>query len=236
MALAHDATSTGGKTSNAATATLTVAHTCTGSNLVLLVAVHQEATVLLATTITGVTYNTVAMTKITGVVNANTTISSDLFYLKAPATGTHNIVATCSSVGVSMSLTGTSLSGADQTNTITNNTTGTNTGTAISSTITSLTNNEWTYDSAICRDASPTPTLIVGTQTQRANFNQLRILSGNSYPTGSGTTAIGNLTSATHAWTISTSLDWTQVMTGIRGDGEQNRSPFVAFLPLIGVG
>jgi len=66
------------------TITLTYSHTCTGSNLILLVSVST-----VTTNITGVTYNGVSMTQITTVSN---TAKNYLFYLIAPTTGTNNVV------------------------------------------------------------------------------------------------------------------------------------------------
>lgn len=90
MAIARDASTDWGST----TATsLTFSHTCTGSNLVLFVGVRGDGS---SDTITGVTYNGVAMTKIIGH-NDWSNRWTYLWYLIAPATGAHNVVITSSS-------------------------------------------------------------------------------------------------------------------------------------------
>jgi len=85
MAIAFDAVNSGASGTGA---TLTRTHTCTGSDLTLWV----SAVCNLANSITGCTYNGVAMTQIgTGLVDGagNT---NHLFYLINPATGTNNVV------------------------------------------------------------------------------------------------------------------------------------------------
>ena len=94
MAIARDATSSG-----AATATsLTVAHTCSGSNRILFV----NVVTIDGTTdhVTGVTYNGVAMTR-QSTLAIGTVARSYMYYLLAPATGANNVVI---SVGASVSI------------------------------------------------------------------------------------------------------------------------------------
>lgn len=85
MAIAYD-TSSSGQTANT-TNTITWNHTCTGSNLVLVVAVGADS----AAEPTGVTYNTVALTKAQG---ATTGLEHSIWYLASPATGTNSVVVT----------------------------------------------------------------------------------------------------------------------------------------------
>lgn len=97
-----DATSGGTYTGSG---TETWAHTCTGTNLILLVGVWSRTT----DGLTGVTYNGVAMTLAAKNV-AITNSFAYLFYLIAPATGTHNIVvsSTVEMIGSAISYTGAS--------------------------------------------------------------------------------------------------------------------------------
>ncbi len=99
MAIAFDVSSFG---QSLASTTCTVAHTCTGSNLTLV------AYILTTGTITGVTYNSVAMTSI------GTSGSMTAYYLKNPSTGTNNIVAT-TSIASNTAVIGTSYTGTKQT-------------------------------------------------------------------------------------------------------------------------
>lgn len=85
MAIALDATSSG--TATAGT-TVTIAHTCTGANLVLIVVVGGTDGITTPT----VTYNAVSMTLVASKNVSN--MSSFTFALVGPATGTHNIVVT----------------------------------------------------------------------------------------------------------------------------------------------
>lgn len=96
MAIVRDAVSSG--SNGGSGSTLTIAHTCTGSNLLLVTYVGCNTA---SDIITGVTYNGVAMTRATGQFIGANSISSYLYYLINPATGTHNVViSNSSSVGV----------------------------------------------------------------------------------------------------------------------------------------
>ena len=116
-ALAVDATSSG--TASAGT-TLTVAHACgTGTDRLLVVSVSasDDNTASETTIPTGVTYNSVAMTKLDGnAVNKSGTdqVGSSIWYLVNPTTGTNNIVATFGATMSDMALGGLSFTGADQ--------------------------------------------------------------------------------------------------------------------------
>ncbi len=84
MAIAFDAAASGVTDQ----ASLTYAHTCTGSNLILFVSSYSVGDV-----VSGITYNGVAMTKIgSSVQTTGTTNYSCMFYLVNPATGAHNVV------------------------------------------------------------------------------------------------------------------------------------------------
>ena len=89
MAIAFDATSAG-----SAGGTLTIAHTCTGTDLILWVGffLFKSPT---PPGVTSVTYNGVAMTAISGAPSSHqSNITEYLYYLVNPATGTNNIVIT----------------------------------------------------------------------------------------------------------------------------------------------
>lgn len=89
--IAYDATSSSANVTG--TNTTTFAHTCTGSNRILIVGVQiTEA----ATTVTGITYNGVALTKIDHKDVPNGSRRVEMWYLVAPATGSNNVVVTLS--------------------------------------------------------------------------------------------------------------------------------------------
>lgn len=111
--LTFDAVSSGTTT---VAATLTVSHTCTGSNGLLLVLCGFGLGSVPA--VTAATYNGVAMTgAITGFAASDATPFCNTlgYYLVAPATGTHDIVFTLASAPFQMAVVGLSFAGAHQT-------------------------------------------------------------------------------------------------------------------------
>lgn len=117
MAIALDTASTY-KTQFPGTS-LTWAHTCTGSNLILIVTTTVEQ----GDRVTSVTYNGVAMTQ--GIKASNSTDELYIYYLVNPSTGANNIVVNVSPSsdihGASASYTGASQTGQpDATNSVRN--------------------------------------------------------------------------------------------------------------------
>lgn len=98
----------------AAVSTRSFSHTCTGSNRTLFVAVAANDATLTDRTVTSITYNGVALTKIRS--DDNTDIRhTEIWYLTAPASGSNTVVVTmggtCTGLrAVALSLTGTSQS------------------------------------------------------------------------------------------------------------------------------
>ena len=109
MAIAYDANSQGEASS---TTTLTVSHTCTGTDRLLLAAVSvYDGTPDIGTC----TYNGVSMTNVGSVVFGSSSGERiTLFGLKAPATGANNIVVTVTGTHW-LALGAISLTGVDQT-------------------------------------------------------------------------------------------------------------------------
>ena len=91
MAIAIDATSANDFGS---TASATLAHTCTGSNLVLFAGVGCNGNS--GDVVTGVTYNGSSMTRL-GNTDFSGSFSMYVYYIINPATGTNDIVASLSS-------------------------------------------------------------------------------------------------------------------------------------------
>ncbi len=93
-AIAFDAATDGGFSSNSVSPSLTFSHTTTGTNLTLLVFCTTGNVVSQDDAITGITYNGVAMTR----VNFSPFVASVgpfyNYYLKGPATGANNVVVT----------------------------------------------------------------------------------------------------------------------------------------------
>ncbi len=87
MAIAYDNTSFG----QIINTTLTVSHTCTGSDLILFVAANYDDYV--GNHLDSITYNGVAMTLAVSKKDA-TGLTASLYYLVNPATGANNVVIT----------------------------------------------------------------------------------------------------------------------------------------------
>ena len=138
MAIAFDATAHGVANPGSS---LTYAHTCTGSNLLLFVGIEGDST---NDIITGVTYNSVAMTRVDAL---PATTSGNrwfyLYYLVGPATGANNVVVSASSSifisAVSASYTGAQQSGVPDSS----NKGGATTGTSLSISTTTVADNCW---------------------------------------------------------------------------------------------
>lgn len=138
--IAYDSSSSG-STVNPGTS-LSWLHTCSGTQRLLLVALRGGNSE--GDKVTGVTYNGVAMTKITSVTSPSTgNITISLWYLLNPSSGSNTVTASLSSGflgGGSISYTGVRQVGFPDNST-------TNTGHTVSSLNTSLTtvrNNCWT--------------------------------------------------------------------------------------------
>lgn len=140
--IALDATAGGNNNSNV----LTYPHTCTGSNIILFLAIEVNGN--LYGSITSVTYNGIAMTQI----NTKNTADNQLiflYYLIAPATGANNISISISGTtvirGSSVSYTGANQTGVPDASTV-------NSGASVTSLATSVTtvlDNCWTVLAAV---------------------------------------------------------------------------------------
>lgn len=145
MAIAFDATASSFLTGNPTGTSLTYNHTCTGSNLILLVSVHVYNAVDI---VSGVTYNSVAMTRLTQqIFSSDSNQRLYLYYLIAPATGTNQIAVTLSAgslftimYSMSDSYTGVSQTGYPD---ATNSNTASGAGDIVG-TVTTIANNAWT--------------------------------------------------------------------------------------------
>lgn len=198
FAVAFDAASTGDASS---TTSVTFSHTCTGSNLTLVIGGLANAA---SPSLSGATYNAVSATA--GVHNTDTSNGFDqsIFYLANPATGANNIVISATSStaldGYGISLTGTaaSPSGASATVAVTSSTTP-------SVSVTTTAANSWVVDSVIRAALGTDTESTTGTnQTSRA---AVRNAGANAKLIGSTetTTATG---SYTLSWTINPSRSW----------------------------
>ena len=207
MAIAFDATSS--ITWNTAIPTSkTWSHTCTGSDLVLIVGIAHEDTTDADRGCSGITYNGVALTKIRTDDNLGDNITSELWYLLGPATGANNIVATFNG-GVddgdcmAISLTGVAQSGQPDAQ---NGATASNV-TSISVDVTTVADNCWVVDAFIRGDGTTGNTVGAG-QTARVNETFSLAGAGMSHegpktPAGVVTMSWTRNTSGSPDWAIS---------------------------------
>lgn len=107
MAIAFDAKSNG--------TSQTVSHTCTGSNLILVTGFITYRAAGSANSVTGVTYNSVAMTQAGELTRNATSEYQYIYYLVGPATGAHNIVVSTSNTLDAFGMSSASYTGASQT-------------------------------------------------------------------------------------------------------------------------
>lgn len=106
MAIAFDATSSA--QNNDGTASLTFSHTCTSASILIVTTCTNQP----QNSVTGVTYNGVAMTSVRGSLNAGSTVI-DMWYLLAPSSGANNVVVTMAASSTAKAAQAVSYSGVD---------------------------------------------------------------------------------------------------------------------------
>lgn len=150
MAVAYDTSSL--KAFTAGTP-VTNSHTCTGSNLVLIVFVWDNAGTTHGTT--GVTYNGVAMTNINTILCDTAAVAStSAWYLVNPSTGANNISVATTTAG-STSFVAISYTGAGTPNA--NNTKlDTTSNTSFSLSVTTVSDNSWVAMGMVDESNAPT--------------------------------------------------------------------------------
>ena len=138
MAIAFDAKAEANTTGTS----LTFSHTCTGSNLLLVVNAYTNA----GDVVTGITYAGVAMTlaRKEKLIDPNTAFLN-VYTLVAPATGANNVIISCSSsgtiFGASASYTDCAQSGQPEATATASNSAGA--GETFEVTVTTVNNNSW---------------------------------------------------------------------------------------------
>lgn len=197
MAIARDAYSIAGRSAGL---TRTLSHTCTGSNLLLLAWVEEYGTNA-SDNITGVTYNGVAMTRIAFPTAAGGSVLRWYLYaLLAPATGTHNIVATGTYSGSQIGIYAVSYSGVKQTsNPDVVVTQSQSNSSPLTLSLTTVADNAW-FVGGVCTDGT-TPTAnsnctVINNSTD--NFNVFEYNSNPKTPTGSVSMSVN--VSSTNNW------------------------------------
>lgn len=160
MAIAVDATSSKQETS---ITTSTLAHTCTGSDLVLAVTVFSD------TAISGVTYKGAAM--VLGASASAFGSTAQVYYLVAPSTGANNIVVTIASSG-NVTFGGVSFTGAKGIGNNATETDETGSNLTITTPITTAENNSYVVAMEEVNDNSATPHVMTQDTGQTEIFDQ----------------------------------------------------------------
>lgn len=228
MAITLDASSNSGDKLNVTS--VTYSHTVgTGSNTILIVGVGMRDTTAGDMVITGITYNSVALTKIRAdAVTVDTSFRSELWYLKAPATGANNIVVSFTGTVAVAGVVGASFFGVDQTSPIDANNGNTGLTTSISASITVVASNSWLVDILYSRSSTLTKN---ASQTELANFG----VNTNDDRVGSSYKPNVSSGSRTMDWTESNDgNDWTISVVSLAPAADS--STFKGFKTLLGVG
>ncbi len=203
-----------------ASSTATFSHTCSGSNRILFVSLmHGSGT---SDRVSGVTYNSVAMTRINRATSSNEPCY--LYYLIAPDTGANNVVVTLNTAttcrACSSSYTGALQSGVPDSS-------GTNTqesGNSIQKAITTVLDNCWlVYGVSLADGTAATAT---GSGAVRAQETENCIGDSNGAKTPAGSYSGGaSWTTSSDACMVIASFAPALAATG-----------HTRFLPLLGVG
>lgn len=205
-AIAFDAASSGG-TSSSGTG-WTWSHTVTGTNTILLVQLNQNTD----DHVSGVTYNSVAMTKLTGVNFGVNPSNVSVWYLINPSTGANTISVSTnqdrSMVGSSVSYTGVSQTGFPDASGSAN----ANGVTTITATLTTVADNAWVILFNSLSEGTDNQTAGAGTTLRRntGNFgfaNVSAIFDNNVAKTPAGSVSlIANWTNSSNYGYIKVSL------------------------------
>lgn len=179
---------------------LTLAHTCTGSNRILFVTTMGSNGA--SDVITGITYNGDALTKIGNSQKGTSNRFHALWYLVNPDTGANNIVVSASATDI-IKAHGASYTGAHQTVQIDVNedgVIGSNNVTVFSESITTLIDNSWVIQS-LKNSQGGTMTEAGGT-TRRAGDDAYgtQISDNNAAKTPAGAVTLGVTNSANTTW------------------------------------
>lgn len=205
MAIAHDSTTSGASARGASS--LTVAHTCTGSDVGLFVTLNWINANFTAGTITGVTYNGNAMSKLADYApSANFYTSLWFIYIGTGDATSHDVVATVASGGFnSITLGAISLTGVSSTqNGAVNSASGTSTSPSV--TVTTTNANAWLVTTAIINDTvAHTSPSASGNNTIRWNIDTDAATAASGAGITTTTTTAG---SNTASLTLSSSVAW----------------------------
>lgn len=193
MALAFDAVS---NAHGNGTGPFTFAHSCSGSDRLLLVLIAHY---YLDDVVSGVTYNGDALTAVPNGEDNNGQFNITLYYMVAPDTGSNTVSVSTTGSVYDIGMIAMSFTGADQSTPLGTAVTATGSSTTPSVNISSA-SGEIVVDGLIIVHSG---TLTVGAdQTQRVNTNTANAFIKYASSTESG------VSSTTMSWSNSTSQDW----------------------------
>ncbi|WP_461175385.1 DUF4347 domain-containing protein, partial [Uliginosibacterium flavum] len=200
LTITQDAVTTAATSTLGATS-LTLAHTVgAGTNSILIVEYSTRGT----DSPTSITYNGVALTRLD--TNANSTVvTTEIWYLKNPAAGAHNIVVTMPGSAKEFAIGATSYFNVDQTSTFGTVAKATGTGTAVSVTVASATGN-LVIDAMATRQQGGVPSVGSGQIQRWTNSSG----TGSAEPLGAGSSETG-AASVTMSWTLADAMEWATI-------------------------
>lgn len=140
-------------------------HTCNGPETRVLVIGVSMLSAADTTTVTGITYNGVAMTQVRR--DRNSLMASELWYLIDPARGTNTVTVTLSGL-VDSAAGAVSFIGVDQATPIDANNGATGSGDPATVAVTSITDNAYAMDTVVSSDTAIT---VGASQTQKWNLS-----------------------------------------------------------------
>jgi hypothetical protein len=234
MAIALDVASNSGVKS--LVTTFNWSHTCTGSDLVLIVGVGVSDLTGTDRVISSVTYNGTSMTQIENSDGGADNNASWLFYLFNPSTGANTVQVNfnagtlTNTVGGAVSLTGVDNTGIDaHTNQHTTN------ADSITTSVTTVADNSWVIDSIAMSSGNVATLTIGGSANQQVNVGT------NSFDFGMST--IGPKTPAgsqSMVWNdggaLGSSFDWCHCLVSVRPTGGGGGGTTIKQLAAMGVG
>ncbi len=178
-------------------------HSCSGSNVVLVVGTTISNSLVSNVTVTNITYGGSTLTKVFGVGQTGSSDARiDLWYLKAPLTGTNTIDVTLSAAA-RVAAGAMCFTDVDQATPISASNTSSGTGSALSVTVAAGSSSDIVVDIASAIYDSGLPTLTVdASQTQLWNTNSgIYVRGASSYKAGTAGNVTMNWTqSKTRAW------------------------------------
>lgn len=203
--IAYDTTANA--TEVASASSISWSHTCTGSNLILVVTVGVNDLTLGSRTVSGITYNSVALTKIRSDDNGGQR-RTEVWYLINPATGAHTVAVTMGGTCIGIAGASVSFSGAKQSAQADTSNGANTSGTATSSSValTTTIDGDFIVD---CLETQATSSAWVpgASQTSRYSLNGTNLDFQVSTRT---TTGAGSYTN-TWSWTTATTYATTAV-------------------------